>query len=37
VIRETLYGKEDPDLISTVDGMAYAMFGQKKYEEAEPV
>ena len=31
VIRETLYGKTHPDLISTVDGLAYALFGQQKY------
>jgi tetratricopeptide (TPR) repeat protein len=37
VNRETLYGKTHADLISTVDGLAYALFGQKKYEEAEPV
>ena len=37
VIRETLYGKVHADLISTVDGLAYALFGQKKYDEAEPV
>jgi tetratricopeptide (TPR) repeat protein len=37
VIRETLFGKNDADLIATVDGLAYACFGQKKYEEAEPL
>jgi tetratricopeptide (TPR) repeat protein len=37
VIRETLYGKTHADLISTVDGLAYAIFGQKKYDAAEPV
>ena len=37
VIRETLLGKEDADLIATVDGLAYACFGQKKYAEAEPL
>ena len=37
VIRETLYGKTHPDLISTVDGLAYALFGQQKYDEADPV
>ena len=37
VIRETLYGRRHADLIATVDGLAYALFGQKKYEEAEPV
>jgi tetratricopeptide (TPR) repeat protein len=37
VIRETLYGKTHADLISTVDGLAYALFGQKKYDEADPV
>lgn len=37
VVRETLYGKVHADLIATVDGLAYALFGQKKYDEAEPV
>src|SRR5205085_531330 len=37
VIRETLYGKTHADLISTVDGLAYAIFGQKKYDAAEPI
>jgi tetratricopeptide (TPR) repeat protein len=37
VIRETFYRKTHADLISTVDGLAYALFGQKKYETAEPV
>jgi hypothetical protein len=37
VIRETLYGKVNADLIATVDGLAYSLFGQKKYDEAEPV
>jgi tetratricopeptide (TPR) repeat protein len=37
VIRETLLGKDDADLIATVDGLAYACFGQKKYAEAEPI
>jgi tetratricopeptide (TPR) repeat protein len=36
VIRETLYGKTHADLIATVDGLAYALFGQKKYDAAEP-
>ena len=34
--RETLYGKTHADLISTVDGLAYALFGQQKYDEADP-
>jgi len=37
IIRETLEGKDDADLIATVDGLAYASFGQKKYAEAEPL
>jgi len=37
VILETLLGKDDADLIATVDGLAYACFGQKKYDEAEPI
>jgi tetratricopeptide (TPR) repeat protein len=37
VIRESLYGKENADLIPTVDGLAYACFGQKKYDVAEPI
>ena len=37
VVRETLYGKVHGDLLGTVDGLAYALFGQKKYDEAEPV
>jgi tetratricopeptide (TPR) repeat protein len=37
VIRESLYGKNHADLIATVDGLAYAVFGQKKYDEAEPI
>jgi tetratricopeptide (TPR) repeat protein len=37
VIRETLYGKVHADLISTVDGLAYSLFGQKKFDEAEPL
>jgi tetratricopeptide (TPR) repeat protein len=37
VIRETLYGKKHADLIATVDGLAYALFGQKKYDAAEPL
>jgi len=37
VIRETIYGKVHADLISTVDGLAYALFGQKKYDDAEQV
>jgi tetratricopeptide (TPR) repeat protein len=36
VIRETLYGKKHADLIATVDGLGYALFGQKKFDEAEP-
>ena len=34
--RETLYGKTHADLISTVDGLAYALFGQQKCDEADP-
>ena len=37
VVRETLYGKTHADLIATVDGLAYALFGQKKFDAAEPV
>ena len=37
IIRETLYGKTNADLIATVNGLGYALFGQKKYDEAEPV
>jgi len=37
VIRETLYGKIHPDLIASVDGLAYALFGQQKYDQAEPI
>jgi tetratricopeptide (TPR) repeat protein len=37
VIRETLYGKQHADLLATIDGLAYALFGQKKYDEAEPL
>jgi tetratricopeptide (TPR) repeat protein len=37
VIRETLFGKNHADLIATVDGLAYACFGQKKYDVAEPI
>jgi len=37
VIRETLYGKKHADLIATVDGLAYALFGQKKFDAAEPL
>ena len=37
VIRETVYGKDDPDLIASADGLAYALFGQKKYDDAEPL
>jgi tetratricopeptide (TPR) repeat protein len=37
VIRETLYGKKHADLIATVDGLAYALFGQKKFDDAEPL
>ena len=37
VIRETLYGKKHADLIATVDGLGYALFGQKKYDDAEPL
>jgi tetratricopeptide (TPR) repeat protein len=35
VIRESLFGKINADLIADVDGLAYALFGQKKYDEAE--
>jgi tetratricopeptide (TPR) repeat protein len=37
VIRETLYGKDHEDLLASIDGLAYALFGQKKYDEAEPL
>lgn len=37
VVRETLYGKVHGDLLGTLDGLAYALFGQKKYDAAEPV
>jgi len=37
VIRETLYGKTHADLISTVAGLAFALFGQQKYDQADPV
>src|SRR5262249_5396054 len=35
VIRETILGKEDADLITSVDGLAYSCFGLQKYAEAE--
>src|SRR5262249_2326872 len=36
VIRERLAGPLDSALIPTVEGLAYAQYGQKKYTEAEP-
>jgi len=34
-IRETLYGKDSAELISTIDGLAYACFSQGEYVAAE--
>ncbi len=36
VIRERLFGPLDAGLIPTVEGLAYAQYGQQKYAEAEP-
>jgi tetratricopeptide (TPR) repeat protein len=36
IIRERLLGPNDAGLITTVEGLAYAQFGQKKFAEAEP-
>ena len=35
VIRERLLGPDNSGLITTVEGLAYAQFGEKKYDEAE--
>jgi tetratricopeptide (TPR) repeat protein len=35
VIRERLAGKMSADLIATVEGIAYAQYGQKKWDDAE--
>ncbi len=35
VIRERLAGKMNGDLIATVEGLAYALYGQKKWDDAE--
>jgi tetratricopeptide (TPR) repeat protein len=37
VIRESLYGKNDAELISTVEGLAFACFSQGEYTVAEPL
>jgi tetratricopeptide (TPR) repeat protein len=34
-IRETLYGKDSTELISTIEGLAYACFSGGEYEAAE--
>ena len=35
-IRERLFGPTDAGLIPTIEGLAYAQFGQLKFTEAEP-
>ncbi len=35
IIRESVLGSEHADLLATLDGLAYAYFGQQKYPEAE--
>ena len=35
IIRESVLGAEHADLLATLDGLAYAYFGQQKYPEAE--
>jgi tetratricopeptide (TPR) repeat protein len=37
VIRESVLGSENADLLATLDGLAYSYFGQSKFDEAEPV
>jgi hypothetical protein len=36
VIRERWVGLKSPDLLPTLDGLAYALFGQQNYNAAEP-
>ncbi|HRJ19579.1 MAG TPA: tetratricopeptide repeat protein, partial [Bryobacteraceae bacterium] len=36
-IRERCLGPMDPDLLANLDGLSYALLGQKEFEAAEPV
>ena len=35
IIRESLFGRVSLDLISSVDGLAYSLFGEKKFDDAD--